>query len=158
MLMHRSTGRFLNRYTHVYNFVTLNLFLQIGVQNSYDTAAARSFCLNTACPPWRKQKFPELKATIIGIANKNIQTAKERSWLKTLHYLSSSWTHAYTDGLAINATTDGGAGVLLMLWWTHETVSSYWKVDEAEAFKTEVETLMAQEVADSQVVLLTDAL
>lgn len=66
---------------------------------------------SSACQEWAKHKLPELNENMAEITSKNSQTDARKKSLATKSteeiFPSSTWTHAYTDGSATNATENG---------------------------------------------------
>ena len=67
---------------------------------------------------WTMEDFsPEIRSTILGITSKETQTsAVQKALAEELidrDYPHREWTHAYTDGSAVNATQNGGSGVYI---------------------------------------------
>ena len=68
-------------------------------------------------PSWKQGQLPRMCTKVPGFADKGCQAEPERKPL-TLEYVDikypeEQWTHAYTDGSAVEATRDGGGGVYI---------------------------------------------
>ena len=68
-------------------------------------------------PPWERSCLPKICTSIPGIRRKGHQSDLQRKHL-ALDYIHSyfpehQWTHAYTDGSAVEAVREGGSGVYI---------------------------------------------
>ena len=68
-------------------------------------------------PPWERSCLPKICTSIPGIRRKGQQSDLQRKHL-ALDYIHSNfpenqWTHAYTDGSAVEAVREGGGGVYI---------------------------------------------
>ena len=126
--------------------------------------------MSTALPTWKRENFPEIRHTVPGILQKELQTNAEKKAL-TLSYIRDTypeeeWTHAYTDGSAEEATRNGGGGIVICQkdkTTNHISIatgklSTNYKA-EAEALKTADNTIMqSRENVHNKVVIFSDAL
>ena len=126
--------------------------------------------VSTALPSWKREHFPEIRHTVPGILQKELQTEAERKAL-TLSYIRDTypeeeWTHVYTDGSAEEATRNGGGGILICQkdrTFTRISIatgklSTNYKA-EAEALKTAASAVMqSREKVHNNVVIFSDAL
>jgi ribonuclease HI len=120
-------------------------------------------------PPWTCT-LPELREEIEGVQKKGTQTNLERKCITEeyidTNYPDESWTHAYTDGSATNATSNGGGGVALRLKNGEEVTLAMATGKFSSNFRAEIIALktaaeMALQYKDQmhmKMVLLTDAL
>ena len=120
-------------------------------------------------PPWERTSLPKICTSIPGIRRKGQQSDLQRKHL-ALDYIHSNfpenqWTHAYTDGSAVEAVREGGGGVYIK--YQEETANIRVPTGRISTnFNAEAEALKAAALDINQnlgrvkpkVVIFTDAL
>ena len=87
------------------------------LQSKYQNLTPKHISQTCELPPWNRSYLPTICTSIPGIGKKGQQSDLQRKQL-ALNYIHSKypedqWTHAYTDGSAVEAVRDGGAGVYI---------------------------------------------